>query len=365
MVAAIQIGVGQVRNRVSRFSLSRPQSTNLDDQVFKTAARKIGIQVAALSAVMVLAGAVLLLAYFWIESKEHHGSGSDLALNDLDLEDLLQIGLVVGVGVVVMAGLGALLFARRAVQPLEESMRRQRNFVGDASHELRTPLAVLSVRAQQLEMMVGQDSELQPVVAELRAGTLLMTEIVNDLLVSVTDPGVVARPARLAAVLTDVHDDFRLLAERRQIILDFPETESTFAEVFVPVPHVPLRRALGALVDNAIGHSPQGSTVRVYMTTESNIVEIRVEDQGSGIRGIEPERVFERFAHGATVVDGISGQDVRSSHGIGLALVRDVLSRHSGTVEVERTDADGTTFCVVLPRLTSEQVDHYRSQYET
>ena len=71
-------------------------------------------------------------------------------------------------------------------------------------------------------------------------------------------------------------------------------------------------------------------------------MEIRVSDHGSGIDPADAERIFERFARGSE-----TGR--RRGFGLGLALVRDVLTRYSGRIEVESTSPSGTTFLITLP----------------
>jgi K+-sensing histidine kinase KdpD len=113
------------------------------------------------------------------------------------------------------------------------------------------------------------------------------------------------------------------------------------------IPDASLHRALVALIDNAVKHSPADATVVVATTTDRGRVIISVTDQGPGIRGIDPERVFDRFARSSEAVDG--GGTARTGFGIGLSLVQDTVGRFGGTVDVTETSADGTTITMRLP----------------
>ncbi len=323
------------------------RSTDPDHKVTNRAARRIGLQVAALSAVMVFSGAVLIFGYLWFIARyditQRHDP--DIVWVAIEPDDLAEAAVVVMAGVIVLAGLGAMLFAGQAVKPLEESLRRQRNFIGDASHELRTPLAVLDARIQQLQMMADDDARLAPIISELRTDSRVMIEIVNDLLTSASVADVNVEPANLQTVIEQVRAELAPIAREHGVILTVSDNDpSSTGEVAVP--DIPLRRSILALVDNAIAHSSKGKPVTIETSTERHWRVVRVVDEGQGITGIEPERVFERFARG----DSDSGpQASRSSHGIGLSLVHDVVSRYGGTVEVERTGADGTVFQLRLP----------------
>ena len=112
----------------------------------------------------------------------------------------------------------------------------------------------------------------------------------------------------------------------------------------VALPSVTLVRLVVALVDNAVQHSPAGAAVTVTAAVEGGTAAIRVADHGSGIHGIAPDAVFERFARSTE-----SGR--RRSFGLGLSLVRDVAERAGGSVAVESTSDAGTTFLLRLPVL--------------
>lgn len=317
----------------------RPQDA--DAQIFRRATFRIGVQVAALSAVMIITGAVVILAYLWHEANEPLDlEVGHTLLVALDPDDLVEAAAMVGTAVIILAGICALWFARRAVAPLEESMRRQRNFVGDASHELRTPLAVMSARVQQLEILVGRDHTLQPVVTNLREDTQFLTEIVNDLLTTVTGEESGAGFCDLRTALEWAGEEMSVLARECDVSLNVKGPDA-----IVAIPELPFRRSLLALLDNAIGHTPAGGEVHVRGSVSGRWALVRISDEGSGIRGIEPERVFERFAHGTPS----RKEGTRTSHGIGLALVQDTIIRHDGRIEVEKTDEEGTTFLLRLP----------------
>jgi two-component system OmpR family sensor kinase len=106
-----------------------------------------------------------------------------------------------------------------------------------------------------------------------------------------------------------------------------------------------LRRVVDALVDNAISYSPPGGQVAVCVRLAGNDVVLEVADQGAGLDQPVAGRLFERFAHGP------QQQGRRARFGIGLALVREVVSAHGGQVEAGPAGPGrGATFTVRLPR---------------
>jgi two-component system, OmpR family, sensor kinase len=315
-----------------------------DRRAYRRSALRIGLRVAVVSAALVFAVIVLVVVYvLWqltpAQQLERHGP-EDVRVY-LDTFDLLIAVLVVGAGAVVLAGAATWLIAGRAVRPLAEAFRLQRTFVADASHELRTPLTVLSARVQQLQAILPASAPERAIADALRDDTRALVDVVEDLLATAAGRSDERAEARLDGALAAAAGDTAVLARDRDVHLVV-----TPAEALVRVTPTQLRRCLVALIDNALGHSPTGGAVWVENEVVGERVVIRVRDEGDGITGIAPRRVFDRFAHGTP--SGPGGQ-TRTSNGIGLALVRDIAVRVGGDVVVERTGRTGTVFALTLP----------------
>ena len=108
-----------------------------------------------------------------------------------------------------------------------------------------------------------------------------------------------------------------------------------------------VRRCLATLLDNAVDYSPPGGTVSVAAKLDGAAVRVTVADEGRGIKGIDPDRVFDRFAHGTAPATEHAG--LRTRHGIGLSLVRELAERYGGRVRVAQTGDAGTVFELTLP----------------
>jgi signal transduction histidine kinase len=257
---------------------------------------------------------------------------------------LAAVGLAELLGLAA-AALAGLLLARRATAPLGEALARQRRFVADASHELRTPLAQLHTRAQLLrnDLRAGASpADLAPDIEQLVAGTRQLGEVVDDLLLSTqlqtfdghgteVDLGVVAASA-VAALATR--------AEAQGVGLEaVPDPDGP---VLVHGREAALRRVVTALVDNALSHTPAGGhiTVEVRSLPGPLPATMTVRDDGTGFDPADAERIFDRFARG-------HGDHRR--FGLGLALAREVVNGHGGTIEATSTPPQGATFTIHLP----------------
>ena len=277
-------------------------------------------------------------------------SDAELAKERQRLLTAVLVAEVVGLLLSVVLGL---LLARRAIAPLAQAIARQRRFVADASHELRTPLTLLTTRAQLLERSLRRSSDHPPADAHAQAEAMVsdarrLGDVVSDLLFSASLDAQPHRqePVDLQRVAFESVEAARLHAQERSVALTGPPGGDASTSSVVSGAAVPLRRVVDALVDNAVGHTPAGGAVLVEVIRDTDCVVLRVSDDGPGIDPSVVPRLFERFAHAPGPADGPS----RASFGLGLALVREVVEAHRGTVSGSDGATGGAVFEVRLPR---------------
>jgi signal transduction histidine kinase len=255
-------------------------------------------------------------------------------------DELLWAVVLLAVVSVVLAGVVGWWASKKAVTPLAEALRLQRHFVADASHELRTPLTALSSRVQILERRMAAGKEVDSVIAQLQTDADAMTHTLNDLLLTAEGAARVDSAASMSRAVDSAVSSLESLAEEGQVRC----VTSIEGDPMVGVPFTSLTRAIVAVVDNAIQHSPAGTTVTVSARVEGATAVVRVADQGPGIVGVDPAHVFDRFAHG-------SETGKRRSFGLGLALASEVAHRFGGDISVESTGPDGTVFALSFPNI--------------
>ncbi|WP_244301002.1 sensor histidine kinase [Leucobacter insecticola] len=129
------------------------------------------------------------------------------------------------------------------------------------------------------------------------------------------------------------------------------------APISVQVSHVALSRLFLAVLDNAIEHTGDATTVAIDVLVHPQHVEARVVDSGPGIAAADIERIFERFARGPE-----TGR--RRGYGLGLFLARNIAERGGGSLSVERTSAAGSVFLLQLPRVTQPATSSDRNPFQ-
>ncbi|MFI5726110.1 sensor histidine kinase [Streptomyces cyaneofuscatus] len=220
---------------------------------------------------------------------------------------------------------------------LEASVERQRRFVADASHELRSPIASLRT---QLEV-----AEAHPELLDLPgavADTVRLQVLAADLLLLARlDAGEKPGAARLEVGALVREEVSQRTGDRIPVTVEVEAAEDASYEVNGS--RGQLARVVGNLLDNAQRHAE--SLVAVRVAADGAGVRVEVRDDGAGVPEDERERIFERFVR----LDDARSRDDGGA-GLGLAIARDVATRHGGTLTVHRAPEGGAAFRLWLPR---------------
>jgi heavy metal sensor kinase len=227
---------------------------------------------------------------------------------------------------------------------LERSFAEVRRFTADASHELRTPLTAIRTEAEvALAKPLGL-AEYQQLLGSILEECSRLTRLTDQLLALARQDSSMGQPALepvdLAAVVEDVAETMRPLAEAKQLRLLVEVNRA----VWVNGDLGQLREVFFNLLDNGIKYTPEGGEVAVRIGHNGPVAVVTVRDTGIGILPEHLPHVFDRFYR----VDKARSR-AEGGTGLGLSIAQSIIAAHGGQIELDSTPGQGTTCTVKLP----------------
>lgn len=232
-------------------------------------------------------------------------------------------------------------------QRLEEMDRLKTRFFANISHEFRTPLTLLLGPIE--DAVSGRYGDLDPQLADqlpvMQRNARRLLDLINQLLdLAKLEAGGLdlnRQPVDLVALARGVVVTFASRADRGGVALLF---DPSVASLLTAVDSAKIEGVLTNLLANALAFTQRGGKVRVSIAAAAGEATLSVEDTGTGIPADDLPHVFDRFRQ----VDG-SATRTHEGTGIGLALAKELVEMHDGTIQVESSVGFGTRFTVRLP----------------
>jgi len=236
-----------------------------------------------------------------------------------------------------------------ANQELKQLNQLKDQFLSMASHELKTPITTIRGQAQIMLRRLSKAQELPKELADVPTALEKIDEQTHRLNALVDDlldlSSMRAGKLKLRLDSCDISDICRSVVEDQHVLsgrnieLELPDTP-----VVVQCDRDRLGQAVTNLVSNALKYSPEGSLVQVAVHQKGRAAVIEVRDAGQGIPKEQQKHIFETFYRAPDVQSS-----KKSGWGLGLAICKDIVERHGGSVWCESELGKGSTFFVELP----------------
>jgi two-component system CheB/CheR fusion protein len=233
---------------------------------------------------------------------------------------------------------------RNEVQALIKADRQRDTLLSTLAHELRNPLTPLANAAEILRLSASRHADLEYPVKVIQRQVEALARVIDDLLdlsrISTSKLELRMQKISLQSIVTTAIDDTRAAAEERKHRV----------QVLMPPGEICVNADRGRLVQvfvnlliNACKYTPEGGRIWVRVASEGSEAVVRVDDNGIGIAPDKLSRIFDLFTQ---IEPGMS----QGGMGIGLALVKDLVTMHGGNVQVYSAGEDkGSRFTVRLP----------------
>ena len=263
---------------------------------------------------------------------------------DRDLLKSLVTGLsLTGLVCMILSVFGSFFMANKAMIPIQNAWKQQKDFLADASHEFRTPLAVnqtnLEIVRDNPEETVGSQAHWLDNIYE---ETVCMTKLVESLLFLARADSQQLLIARdyfsLDQAVTTAAELFRPVAASQEVSLILEIKD----EIRYSGDEAKLRQVIGILLDNAIRHTPIGGKVTVNLEQSSHDIRLSVTDTGEGINPEHLHKIFQRFYQS-------DSSRAKGGTGLGLSIAQWIIEHHNGSITADSTLGKGSVFTVSLP----------------
>jgi signal transduction histidine kinase len=232
---------------------------------------------------------------------------------------------------------------------LAELDRMKSRFFANVSHELRTPLTLILAPVEHVLTDENLSNGVRTALATVQASAFRLLRLVNDLLDLVKFDEAVTPSDHdhldIVVLLSGLAEQMRYLAKAQQLLIctDLPERP-----VWIDGNHVALEKVFINLIGNAIKFTPPGGVITVSLVELASDIEVRVTDTGIGLDPSDLDRIFGRFQQ-------VDPSETRRFQGlgIGLALVKEIITQHNGTIVAKSTLDVGTEMLVKIPKSES------------
>ena len=226
---------------------------------------------------------------------------------------------------------------------LQESFDQMRRFTSDVSHELRTPLTAIRSVGEVGLRGKREEGEYRAIIGSMLEEVDRLAVLVDRLLtLSRAETGqatLAIEPIPLKELADTVVSDLAVLAEEKsqQVVVEAHGSPRGVGDRLM------VRQALINLVDNAIKFAPAGSAIVIRVAESNGGATVDVIDRGPGVPAAARAHIFDRFFRATGSADTIGT-------GLGLSISRSAVETAGGTLTLERTGEQGSTFRITLPR---------------
>lgn len=243
---------------------------------------------------------------------------------------------------ILLLSLFAYFYTKKLLRPINESQKKQTEFIAAASHELRTPLAVIlsavtaipeadeNTKAQFLRTITQESNH--------------MSVLVNDMLTLARSDSNTwtfkMEQVELDTLLLDCYETYEPLASKQGLSLKIMLPESPIVTCYCDRDRI--LQVLAILINNSISYSKTDGTITLKLEYIHNNFVLSVIDNGIGIPNEYKQHIFERFYR----ID--SSRTTKEHFGLGLCIAKEIINYHHGKIVVLDTPGGGTTFQVIL-----------------
>ena len=250
----------------------------------------------------------------------------------------LEISIIIFVVLELIIYFITKLLTKYITEPVNNTFKKQKEFIEDASHELKTPLSVIIASTEALENDYNE-KWINNIKYE--------SERMNNLIINMLE----LAKSEHEEKITKVNNNLSKIVELSILSMEVKAYEDNVKikydiekDINMLLDEVSIKELLSILIDNAIKHSYKNSTININLKSNANNIVLLVKNKGDNISSEDRDKIFERFYR----VDKSRNRN-NNRYGLGLAIAKNIVLNHNGEISVE-SDNHITTFKVVFKK---------------
>jgi signal transduction histidine kinase len=243
----------------------------------------------------------------------------------------------------LFVGIIAWIFARKSLQPLEQALEKQKEFVANVSHELRTPLTMMKTEAQ---VLLESDEKNISQYKKFLMSTVDDVEQLNNLTTNLLSLSHLENLENQNSQTDEISGEWKRLQERFSLRAEQEEKNFSMpntSQIHIRIPKIGFEACLQILLDNAFKYTEKSDQIEVLYTNKKENFQVEVRDNGEGIDEKFLGKIFERF----TKADQSRNT---KGFGLGLSLLCESMESIGGKISVESEKGKFSVFTLTFPK---------------
>jgi len=256
----------------------------------------------------------------------------------------LRLNLIVLNGLILFfSSIASYFLAKKTIDPIAQTILKQKDFIANASHELKTPLTALKTSIEvALKDKKNDKSALKKILKENLNDIDNLNNLTQNLLTLssfYSNGNLKLEKIDLKKLIEKATKKISPLAKKKNIAI-----KNNLQKVSTQADYNKLEQLILIFLDNAVKFTKKGS-ITVTLTKKTNKAQIKITDTGVGIDKKDIPHIFDRFYK----IDKSRSSQNENGFGLGLSIAKEIINKHQGSINLSSKKGSGTTFTITLP----------------
>ena len=251
----------------------------------------------------------------------------------------LQTSILISLGGLAVVFILIIIFSHIALKPVEESYQKQKHFITNASHDVKTPLTIINAGAEVIELEHGEVEWTKEIKKQTERLTALTDKLVFLSRMDEENQKIEIREFNLSELICEAIEPYENIATSKGFSFSF----DCQSDIVYKGNEEMLSQAIALLMDNALKYTNEQGQISISLKKTVKGIELRFKNTADSVKEGNNNEIFERFYRSEQSRNSKTG-----GHGIGLSVVKAIISVHKGKISAYSSDGKSMEFLIVL-----------------